>query len=143
MRTVSVLQDEKVPATDVVKAVQQCDCASCHRNGYVKCVRSSLFFGVTLWGCRLRRPGTSRPTCLDGPSAEDPHCPLPAFTVCPCSAAQSCPTLCDPMDCSPPGSSVHGVLWNTGVSCHFLLWGIFPTQGLNLCLLHCRRVLYH
>ena len=26
------------------------------------------------------------------------------------SAAQSCPTLCDPMDCSPPGSSFHGVL---------------------------------
>ena len=24
---------------------------------------------------------------------------------------QSCPTLCDPMDCSPPGSSVHGILW--------------------------------
>ena len=24
---------------------------------------------------------------------------------------QSCPTLCDPMDCSPPGSSVHGFLW--------------------------------
>ena len=24
-------------------------------------------------------------------------------------AAQSCPTLCDPMDCSPPGSSVHGI----------------------------------
>ncbi|MES6266278.1 hypothetical protein U6R57_12305, partial [Cutibacterium acnes] len=24
--------------------------------------------------------------------------------------AQSCPTLCDPMDCSPPGSSVHGIL---------------------------------
>ena len=24
-----------------------------------------------------------------------------------CSVAQSCPTLCDPMDCSPPGSSVH------------------------------------
>ena len=22
---------------------------------------------------------------------------------------QSCPTLCDPMDCSPPGSSVHGI----------------------------------
>ena len=27
-----------------------------------------------------------------------------------CSVAQSCPTLCDPMDCSPPGSSVHGIL---------------------------------
>ena len=25
--------------------------------------------------------------------------------------AQSCLTLCDPMDCSPPGSSVHGILW--------------------------------
>ena len=30
---------------------------------------------------------------------------LPSFPV-----ALSCPTLCDPMDCSPPGSSVHGIL---------------------------------
>ena len=30
--------------------------------------------------------------------------------VCVCSIAQSCPTLCDPMDCSLPGSSVHGIL---------------------------------
>ena len=124
---------------------------------------------------------------------------------------QSCPTLCDHMDCSPPGSSVHRILqariqqWVTfcfsrgsswpedwtrvshiagrlltigaamsletgpntyrqlilpdslwppwtvacqvplsmgffrqsiGVGCHFLLQRIFPTQGLNLCLLH-------
>ena len=52
---------------------------------------------------------------------------------------QSCPTLCDPMDCSPPGSPVHGV------GCHFLLQGIFLTQGSNLhflWLLHCRRILY-
>ena len=49
--------------------------------------------------------------------------------------------LCNPMDCSPPGTSV---LWaspgkNTGVGCHALLQGIFPTQGANpclLCLLH-------
>ena len=53
-------------------------------------------------------------------------------------------TLCDPMDCSPtrilcpwdfPGK-------NTGVGCHFLLQGIFPTEVSNLwllCLLHCRR----
>ena len=42
------------------------------------------------------------------------------------------------MDCSPPGSSVHGDFpgKNTGVDCHFLLQGIFLTQGLNLCLLH-------
>ena len=32
---------------------------------------------------------------------------------------------------------------NTGVGCHFLLPGIFPTQGLNPCLLHCRQILYH
>ena len=30
----------------------------------------------------------------------------------------------------------------TGVGCRFLLRGIFLTQGLNLCLLHCRQVLY-
>ena len=46
---------------------------------------------------------------------------------------QLCLTLGDPMDFSPPGSSVHGI--NTGVGCHALLEGIFPTQGLNLCLL--------
>ena len=32
---------------------------------------------------------------------------------------------------------------NTGVGCHFLLHGIFPTQGLNLGLLHCMQILYH
>ena len=31
---------------------------------------------------------------------------------------------------------------DTGVGCHFLLQGIFPTQGLNLGLLHCRQILY-
>ena len=55
-----------------------------------------------------------------------------------CVRAQSCLTLCDPMDCrllclwDYPGK-------NIGVSCHFLFQGIFPTQGLNLyllCLLH-------
>jgi len=54
---------------------------------------------------------------------------------------QSCPTLCYPIDCSPPGSSVHGGSpgKNTGVGCHALLQGIFPTQRLNpcpLCLWH-------
>ena len=62
-------------------------------------------------------------------------------------AAQSCLTLCDPMDCILPGSSIHGDFLgkNTGVGCHFLLQGIFKTQGLNphlLCLLHCRWILY-
>ena len=41
------------------------------------------------------------------------------------------PTLCDPVDCCPPDSSVHGdsPSKNTGVGCHALLQGIFPTQG--------------
>ena len=39
-------------------------------------------------------------------------------------AAQSCPTLCDPMDCSPPDSSVHGILQARILfDCHFLLQG--------------------
>ena len=50
-------------------------------------------------------------------------------------------TLCNPIDCCSPGSSVHGILC-TGVDSHSLLQGIFPTQGLNLGLPHCRQVLY-
>ena len=48
------------------------------------------------------------------------------------------------MDCNPPSSSVHGdsLGKNTGVGCHTLLQGIFPTQGSNLGLPHCRRILY-
>ena len=45
-----------------------------------------------------------------------------------------CQTLCNSMDYSPPGSFVHGK--NSGASCHFLLQGIFPTQGWNPHLLH-------
>ena len=64
--------------------------------------------------------------------------PGPGIHMCVC--AQSSLTLCDPMDCSPPGSSVHGIL-----QARIVEWlpcpppGIFPTQGSNsglLCLLH-------
>ena len=82
---------------------------------------------------------------------------------------QSCPTLCDPVDGSPPGSPVPGIFqvrlleWdahcllrkvaqfcpiqlspgqNTGVGSLSLLQGIFPIQGSNPGLLHCRRILY-
>ena len=59
--------------------------------------------------------------------------------------AQSCPTLCDPMVCSSPGSSVHGDSpgKNTGEGCHALLQGIFLTERSNSDLLHCRHILYH
>ena len=66
-----------------------------------------------------------------------------------CLIVQSCPTLYDPMDCSLPGSSLHGASpgKNTGVACHahfsYILQGIFPSQGLNPGLPHCRQILYH
>ena len=53
--------------------------------------------------------------------------------LCACMHAQSCLTVCNSMDCSPPGFSVHGdsLSKNTGVGCHFLFQGIFSTWGLN------------
>ena len=55
-----------------------------------------------------------------------------------CVCAQACPILCNPMDCSLPGSSVHRIFpgKNTGVGCHVLLRGIFSIQELNSRLLH-------
>ena len=58
-----------------------------------------------------------------------------------CVPAQSCLILWNPMDRSPPGSSVHGK--NTGVGCHAILQGVFLTPGSNPCHPHCRRILYH
>ena len=65
--------------------------------------------------------------------------------VCVRLVTQECPTLCDPLDCSPPGTFVHGdsLGKNTGVDCHALLQGIFPTQRSNPGLPHCRQILYH
>ena len=62
-----------------------------------------------------------------------------------CLVAQSCPTFCYPMDCSPPGSSVcrDSPGRNTGVDYHALLQGILPTQGSNPGLSHCRWIPYH
>ena len=73
-------------------------------------------------------------------SKSNPHHHSPLKKVS--KVTQLCPTLWDPVDCSPPGSSV--CPWDfpgksTGVGGHFLLQGIFPTQGSNLsflCLLY-------
>ena len=72
-------------------------------------------------------------------------CVYVCVCVCVCVwVTQSCPTLCDPMDCSSPGSSVHGdsLGKNTGVSCHALLQRIFPGQRSKPGSLHCRLILY-
>ena len=55
--------------------------------------------------------------------------------------AKLCPTLCDAMDTGEPARDSPGK--DTGVGCHFLLQGIFWTQGSNLCLLHWQVILYH
>ena len=72
-------------------------------------------------------------------------CSMPALVSRgPRSVTSVIPTLRDFMDSSPPGSSVHGIFlaripeWVTMPSSE-----IFPTQGSNLCLLHCRQILYH
>ena len=60
-----------------------------------------------------------------------------------CLATQSCPTLLRPHGLWPAGVLCP---WNspgknTGVGCHFLLQGVFPTQGSNPHVLHCRQIL--
>ena len=62
-----------------------------------------------------------------------------------CSIAQLCPALWDPITHQAP-LSMRFSCRNTGVSCHFLLQGVFPTRGLNPHLLHSHignRILYH
>ena len=70
-------------------------------------------------------------------------CVCVCVCVCVCACAhthnkslQLCPTLCDPVDRSPTDSFIQGIFQNTGVGCYGLLQGIFPTQGLNMCLLY-------
>ena len=69
-------------------------------------------------------------------------CGTPTYIVF--VSAQLCPTLCDPVNCGPPGSSVYGESpgKNTGVGCQALLQGIFAIQGSNPGLLHCRWIPY-
>ena len=67
------------------------------------------------------------------PLAHRPHCEWTRLQLL-LFSPKSCPALCNPIDCSLPGSSVHRVS-QAGVGCHFLLQGIFLTQGVNPHLL--------
>ena len=63
--------------------------------------------------------------------------------VCVCVRC-SVVSVCDPMDCSLPGSSVHGIFQVRMLEwVHAFLQEIFQTQGSNPGLLHCRQILYH
>ena len=79
----------------------------------------------------------SHPACWKPgvPSAFEQKCVL---------VFQSCLILCDPMNCSLPGSSVHGDSpgKNTRVGRHSLLQEMFLTQGSNPGLLHCMQIIY-
>ena len=62
-----------------------------------------------------------------------------------CKLLSLCPTLCDPMDCSLPSSSIRGFF-----QARMLEWvaisfsrGFFLTEGSNPGLVHCGQVLYH
>ena len=54
-----------------------------------------------------------------------------SLVILDCLVTQSCLSLCNPLDCSTPGSSIHEIFSgkNTGVGCHFLLQGIIPSSG--------------
>ena len=99
-----------------------------------------IYFWLHLitYGTSLTRDWTHAPC---GGSVES--WPLDHQRIPMCLVTQSCPKLCDPMDCSPRGSSVHGdsLDKNYRVGCH-ALQGIFLTQVSNPGLPHCRWSLY-
>ena len=70
-------------------------------------------------------------------------CLLPTRLSLQTRDTQSCPTHCNPMDCSLPGFSMGGIFqarileWEA-----IILLQIFPTQGSNPGLPHCRQTLY-
>ena len=65
--------------------------------------------------------------------------------MCACSVTQSCPTLCDPVECSLLGSSIHGIFQARVLEwvAIFFSRGIFLTQGLNSGFLQSRQILNH
>ena len=97
-------------------------------------------------------PGTrpKLPSPLPGLSTAPPKWPEPPDpTALPLpemwAKSLRCPTPCDPMDCSPPGFSVHGILQARileRVAISFSR-GIFPSRASNPGLLHCRQILYY
>ena len=92
---------------------------------------SNLTYNISMWECSS---GTYGPLCRASElvpwkkSYDKPLCWVYLSVLC--LVSQSCPTLCNPTDCSPPGSSVHGDSpgKNTGAMSS---QGIFSTQELN------------
>ena len=90
---------------------------------------SGRFHSVTLWaGDKCEKHQTPGSNCLS--LTPHPHC----MRVCQVASVVSDSWWLH--ECSPPGSSVHGIFLARilELGCHALLQGIFPTQELNLCL---------
>ena len=85
---------------------------------------------------------THSPPTLTPPATPAPPCPQ--HTQKERLVIQSCLTLCNPMDSSLPGSSVHGIFQARILEwvCHFLLQRIFPTPRDRTRVSHCRQMLY-
>ena len=73
------------------------------------------------------------------------HSKNPIYLKMKVLVVQLCLTIFDPRDCSLPGSSVHGIFQASTLKWVAISFsrGIFQTQGSNLGLPHCRRILYH
>ena len=97
---------------------------------YISLVVDSLCFTEICYNCSYQSYWPLVPGLIISchTKHQEQDCKMQSF-MCVCLVAQSCPTLCDPMDYSPPGSSYHrdSPGKNTGVSFHALLQGIFPT----------------
>ena len=124
----------------------------CSRHSNLPEAHLTHIWGITL-RCGLPLPSPATPSQeRSSKKARTLSC-KPLYPQCPkwclscnscCLVAKSCLTLCHPHGLQPtrilcpldlPGK-------NTGVGCHALLQGIFPTQGSNPGLLHCRWILY-
>ena len=66
--------------------------------------------------------GLAKLTCKTDPHRQAPICSI--ICAVPCSVAWSCLTLCNPIDCSPPGSSIHGIS-----QARILQWFPLPSPG--------------
>ena len=75
---------------------------------------------------------------LNGKVRSGQRCESPRAAI----GAAMCPTLCDPMDCSPPGSPVHGIFQARVLEWVAISFSRIPIQGSNPSLLHCRQTLY-
>ena len=103
--------------------------------GAVLPATDNFIFPTRAWACRKQNPAP----CPQGMSWWG----LGRASV-KVSGTQSCLSLCNLMDYSPPDSPCPWDSWckNTGIGCHSLLQGVIPIQEPNHYLLHHRQILY-